>query len=138
MIGSIVGLLALIAAVLPHWVLPVLYLAPPIDQVVVETGQRVKERLLAHKKGVEYQVPQRETSAGDRLGTGFSLAAISLGMLAIALSVFSLIFREEKLLAALSATLGIGAIAVEVSIILIGALVLIAIIYAVMDHIDLF
>ncbi|MHC2333673.1 hypothetical protein [Bradyrhizobium sp. USDA 4454] len=138
MIGSIVGLLALIAAVLPHWALPLLDPPPPIDQVVVDTGHRIKDRLLAHRNGVEYQAPQRETSIGDRLRSGSSLAAISLGLLAIALSVFALIFREEKLLAATSATLGVGAIAVEISIVLIGVLVVIAIIYAVMDHIDLF
>ncbi len=138
MIGSLVGLLALIAAVLPHWIVPVLDPPPPIDQVVVDTGHRIKDRLLARKQGIEYQAPQRETSIGDRLRGGSSLAAISFGLLAIALSVFALIFREEKLLAAVSGALGVGAIAVEISIVLIGALIVIAIIYAVMDHIDLF
>jgi hypothetical protein len=43
MIGSIVGRLALIAAVLPHWVLPALHPPPPADRVIVDTGHRLKE-----------------------------------------------------------------------------------------------
>ena len=137
-IGSIVGLLALIAAVLPHWVVPVIDPPPPIDQVVVETGQRVKDRIAARIKGVEYPAPKREKSLGDRLSASLSTTAIALGLLAIAFAVFSLIFREEKLLAGVSATLGVCAIAFEVSMFLIGVLVAIAIIYAVLDHLSLF
>jgi hypothetical protein len=131
MIGSIVGLLALIAAVLPHWVVPVLYPPPPIDQVLVDTGHRLKERLIARAKGVEYQAPRREKSIGDRLSDGFSIAAVSLGLLAIAMAIVSLFFREERLIAGVSATLGVAAIAVEVSFLVLGVLILIAIIYAV-------
>ena len=138
MIGSLVGLLALIAAILPHWVLPVVFPPPPVDQVIVETGQRVKERIVARMKGVEYQAPRQEKSLGDRLSQGSSIAALSLGLLAILLAVFSLFFREEKQLAGVSATLGFFAIAVEISFFVIGVLILIAIIYAVMNYIDLF
>ena len=138
MIGSIAGLLALIAAVLPHWVLPVVYPPQPIDQVIVETGKKVKDRIVAHMKRAEYQAPPHERSMGDRWGDGLSIAAVSLGLLAITLAVASLFFREEKLFAGVSATLGIFAIAVEISIVAIGALIVIAIIYAVMDQIGLF
>jgi len=134
MIGSIVGLLALIAAVLPHWVMPVLYPPEPIDQVLVEIGHGVKERLAARAKGVEYQAPQREPSRADRLSRWFSVAAISFGLLAIVLAVVSQIFREERRFAGISATLGVFAIAFEFSFIVLGVLVLIAIIYAVMNQ----
>ena len=133
MIGSIVGMLALIAAVLPLWVVPIMFPPEPIDQVIVDIGHSVKERLVARAKGVEYQAPRREKSTADRLSQGFSTAAVSLGLLAIVLAVFSRIFREERLLAGISATLGGVAIAVEISFIVIGALVLIAIVYAVMN-----
>ena len=43
-IGSIIGLLALIAAVLPHWIMPMIFPPPPVDQVIVETGHRLKDR----------------------------------------------------------------------------------------------
>ena len=138
MIGSIVGLLALVAAVLPHWALPVLAPPQPVEQVVVDTGHRLKERMIARKNGVDYQAPRQEKSLGERLYAKASIAAISLGLLAITLAVFSLFFREEKLLAGVAASLGFFAIAVEISVLVIGAFILIAIIYAVMDHIDLF
>lgn len=137
-IGSIAGCLALIAAILPHWVLPVVFPPPPVDQVIVDTGQRVKDRIVARIKKVEYQAPQREKSVGARFSEGFSIAALSLALLAITLAVFSLIFREEKLLAGVSVTLGFVAIAVEISFFVIGVLLLIAIIYAVMSFIGLF
>jgi len=137
-IGSLVGLLALIAVVLPHWVLPALYPPPPADQVIVDTGHRLKERLIARAKGVEYQAPKREISTGDRLGGEFSTAAISLGLLAVAMAVLALVFREERLLAGVSATLGLTAIAIEVSFFVLGVLFVIAIIYSVTQIIDLF
>ena len=137
-IGSIIGLLALMAAVLPHWVLPVMFPPQPLDQVIVDVGHRLKDRLVARAKGVEYRAPARERSLGDRLSDGFSIAATSLGVLAIILAVFSLFFREEKVLAGVSATLGVFAIAVEISFVVIGVLIVIAIIYVVMYHISLF
>lgn len=137
-IGSIVGLLALIAAVLPHWVLPALYPPPPADQVIVDTGHRLKERLIARAKGVEYHAPKQEKTTGDRLSGDFSTAAISLGLLAVVLAVLSLVFREEKLLAGVSASLGITAIAIEISFFVLGVLFVVAVIYAVTQIIDLF
>ncbi|MGY8633052.1 hypothetical protein RAD15_11305 [Bradyrhizobium sp. 14AA] len=137
-IGSIVGVLALMAAVLPHWVVPMVFPPPPADQVIVDTGHRIKDRVIARVKGVEYQAPRSEKSAGRSWSETASVTAISLGLLAILLSVLSLIFREEKLLAAVAATLGTGAIAIEISFVLIGALLLIAILYVVANIIGLF
>ncbi|TPQ36810.1 hypothetical protein C2U70_11920 [Bradyrhizobium guangdongense] len=137
-IGSIIGLLALTAAVLPHWVLPMIYPPPPVDKVIVDTGHRLKDRLIARAKGVEYQAPIQEKSAGAQLSSELAAGAIALGLFAIAFSVFSLIRREEKLLAGVSATLGIAAIAFEFSFFVIGALILIAIIYAVVHIFDWF
>jgi hypothetical protein len=137
-IGSIIGLLALMAAVMPHWVLPIIYPPPPVDQVIVDTGHRLKDRLIARAKGVEYQAPQQEKSAGSRLSSDLAAGAVALGLFAIAFSVFSLIRREEKLLAGVSATLGVAAIAFEFSFFVIGVLILIAIIYAVVHLFDFF
>jgi len=137
-IGSIIGLLALIAAVLPHWVLPVIYPPPPVDKVVVDTGHKIKDRIIARVKGVEYQEPQQEKPVRRTLSDSLSITAISLGLLAIILAVLALIFREERLLAVVSAGLGIGAIAIEVSFFMIGALILIAILFLIANIINLF
>ncbi|MHB0770922.1 hypothetical protein [Bradyrhizobium sp. 5.13L] len=137
-IGNIVGMLALMAAVLPHWVVPMVFPPPPADKVIVDTGHRIKDRMVAKVKGVEYQAPKVEKSAGRSWGETASVTAISLGLLAILFSVLSLIFREERLLAAVAATLGSGAIAIEISFLMIGALILIAILYVVGNIIGLF
>jgi len=136
-IGSIVGVLALMAAVLPHWIVPMIFPPPPADQVIVDTGHRIKDRVIARVKGVEYQAPKVEKSAGRSWSETASATAISLGLLAILLSVLALIFREERLLAAVAATLGTGAIAIEISFVMIGALILIAILYVVGNIIGL-
>ncbi|MFZ5716632.1 MAG: hypothetical protein ACOY3N_27705 [Bradyrhizobium sp.] len=137
-IGSIVGVLALMAAVLPHWVVPIVFPPPPADKVIVDTGYRIKDRIVAKVKGVEYQAPRSEKSAGRSWSEAASVTAISLGLLAILLSVLSLIFREERLLAAVAATLGTGAIAIEISFFMIGALILIALLYVIGNIIGLF
>ncbi|MCP3393329.1 hypothetical protein NLM27_31730 [Bradyrhizobium sp. CCGB12] len=137
-IGSIVGVLALMAAVLPHWVVPLVFPPPPADKVIVDTGLRIKDRVIAKVKGLEYQAPKVEKSAGRSWSETASVTAISLGLLAILLSVLSLISREERLLAAVAATLGTGAIAIEISFFMIGALILIAILYVVGNIIGLF
>ncbi len=137
-IGSIVGVLALMAAVLPHWVVPIVFPPPPADKVIVDTGHRIKDRIVAKVKGVEYQAPKVEKSAGRSWSETASVTAISLGLLAILLSVLSLIFREERLLAAVAATLGTGAIAIEISFFMMGALILIAILYVIGNIIGLF
>ena len=137
-IGSIVGVLALMAAVLPHWIVPMIFPPPPADQVIVDTGHRIKDRVIARVKGVEYQTPKVEKSAGRSWSETASATAISLGLLAILLSVLALIFREERLLAGVAAILGTGAIAIEISFVMIGALILIAILYVVGNIIGLF
>ncbi|MET4045082.1 hypothetical protein [Bradyrhizobium sp. RT6a] len=137
-IGSIVGMLALMAAVLPHWVVPIVFPPSPADQVIVDTGHRIKDRVIARVKGMEYQAPKVEKSAGRSWSEASSVTAISLGLLAILLSVLALIFREERLLAAVAATLGTGAVAIEISFVVIGALILIAILYVVANIIGLF
>jgi hypothetical protein len=137
-IGSIVGVLALIAAVLPHWVVPVLYPPPPADKVIVDTGHRLKDRIVAKVKGVEYQAPKVEKSAGRGWSETASITAISLGLLAILLSVLALVFREERLLAGVAAALGTGAIAIEISFLAMGVLILIVVLYVVANIIGLF
>ncbi|MFK4511950.1 hypothetical protein LPJ38_03410 [Bradyrhizobium daqingense] len=137
-IGSIVGVLALMAAVLPHWVVPIVFPPPPADKVIVDTGQRIKDRIVAKVKGGEYQAPKVEKPAGRSWSETASVTAISLGLLAILFSVLSMIFREERLLAAVAATLGTGAIAIEISFVMMGALILIAILYVIGNIIGLF
>ncbi|CCD86403.1 conserved membrane protein of unknown function [Bradyrhizobium sp. ORS 285] len=136
-IGSVVGLLALVAAILPHWVLPAIDPPPPIDKVLVDVGHRVKDRLVARIKGVDYQAPVRERSWTDRLHQQLPLAAVSLGLLAIILGVVGQLRREERHIAAMATTLGGCAIAVQLSFVLMGVLIVVAIIYFIGDFLSL-
>ena len=106
--------------------------------MIVDTGHRLKDRLIARAKGIECHAPKCEKTDADRWNDGLAIGAVSLGLLAIVFAVCSLILREERLLAGVSTALGVGAIAFELAIVAIGALILIAIIYAVMDHLSLF
>ena len=117
-IGCIVGLLALIAAVLPHWLLPVIFPPPPFEQVMVEKEHKLKDLLIGHKPAVESHMRIRDEGLSDRLEGPFSTAAISLGLVAIVLAVVALIYREERLLAGVAAALGTVAIAIEIAYVL--------------------
>jgi hypothetical protein len=136
-IGSLIGLLAFIAAALPHWVVPIVTPPPPADQVSVDTGHRLRDRLIARVKGIEREAPRRETSPIDHLNDWSSMTAIPLGLLAIALSVLALIFREEKLMAGVAAVLGAGALIIEISPFIVGLVVVTMVVYAVLNFIGL-
>ena len=66
----------------------------------------------------------------------FLVAAVSLGLLAIALAVFSLIRCEEKLYAGVGAALGIGAIILQAAILVAGAAAAILILYLILNQPD--
>jgi hypothetical protein len=117
-IGCIVGLLALVAAVLPPWVVPAIFPPPPFHQVTIDSRPKLKDLLIGHPNGVDHQVRVRDEGIGDRLRDAFSTAAVSLSLLAIVLAVLSLIFREEKLFAGVSAVLGTVALGIEIAYIL--------------------
>jgi hypothetical protein len=136
-IGSLVGLVAFIAAVLPHWVVPMVAPPPAADQVIVDTGHRLKDRLIARLKGTEYQAPHREPSLRDHLNDWSALAAVSLGLLAIALAVLAQVYREEKLMAGIAAVLGAGALAIEISGFIIGMILAMMLIYSVLSFLGL-
>ena len=106
--------------------------------MIVDTGHRLKDRLIARVKGVEYQAPKGEKSTGRSWSETSSIGAISLGLLAILFSVLALVFREERLLAGVAAALGTGAIAIEISFLAMGVLMLIVILYVVANIIGLF
>jgi hypothetical protein len=132
MTGCIVGLLALFAAVLPVWVLPVFFPPPPIEQVIVDTGQRLKDRIVARAKGEQYKPVK--AAVHDPLSQGLTVASVALGLLAIALAVFAMFRREERRFAGTAVALGVGAIAFQVILIAIAVALVAAIAYAVLAN----
>ena len=132
-IGSIVGLLALLTSALTQ-LLPVAYLAQPVVAHTAEaTAPKGKDHVIFSTKRFEI-TKSRETSEPRSAGTTWndvlSMTAASLGVLAIALAVFAVILREEKLLAGIAAVLGAAAIAVQIWWVLIVVALAIVIINA--------
>ena len=114
-IGSAVGLLALLVSALTY-LLPETLLYKPIHPTTEAAAKKETEHLIFRIKRLE--VKSREASEQRPTGTtweqALSTAAAALGLLAITFAVFGVIFREEKLLAGIAATLGAAAIAVQV------------------------
>jgi hypothetical protein len=97
------------------YLLPDSLLYKPISQVTEATGKKETEHLIFRIKRLE--IKSREASdrpAGTTWEQALSTAAVALGLLAITFAVFGVVFREEKLLAGIAATLGATAIAVQV------------------------
>ena len=114
-IGSVVGLLALLVSALTY-LLPDALIDRAIYPVTEVVGKKDAEHLIFRIKRLE--IKSREVSeqrpAGATWEQAISTTAVALGLLAIVFAVFAVIFREEKLLAGVAAVLGSAAIAVQV------------------------
>jgi hypothetical protein len=117
-IGSIVGLLALLVSALTQ-LLPTPSVSEPARQTTEAAGPTDKGRWSLHIKGFEirsHEASERHTAGtvGYKWNEPLSTTAVALGLLAIVLAVFAVIMKEEKLLAGIAATLGTAAIAVQI------------------------
>ena len=122
--ANVVGALAVIAAVLPMWVLPVIAPPPPIDKVVADTAGKIKDRIVAKVKGVPYYEAERRVGPYKMS----AVVAVSLGVCAMILAAISFLFHEPRRFATTASMLGAGAIAfLFLSQVVVGALVIIAI-----------
>jgi len=116
-IGSIVGLLALLVSALTQ-LLPAAYLAHPVaGQAIEAAAPKAKDHVIFSTKRFEI-TKSREAPEPRPAGTTWNdvlaTTAAALGVLAIALAVFAVIFKEERLLAGIAAVLGTAAIAVQI------------------------
>ena len=114
-IGSAVGLLALLVSALTY-LLPYSLLYKPLYQVTEAAGKKETEHLIFRIKRLEIKSREapEQRPAGTTWEQALSTTAAALGLLAITFAVFGVIFREEKLLVGIAATLGAAAIAVQV------------------------
>jgi hypothetical protein len=135
-IGSVVGLLALVISALTQ-LLPAAHLVKPVAQTTEEAAPGGKDHLIFHTKRFEIRTGEavpRQASEQREVGTTWNellaTAAAALGVLAIAFAVFAVILREEKLLAGVAAALGVAAIAVQVWWVLVVVAVAIVIVNA--------
>lgn len=132
-IGTTIGCLAVVAAVLPTWVLPVIIPARPIDRVVVETALKIKDRVVAKAKGVEYHEPPRSANWYQI----FAVVAVSLGTLALILAAVSFVVREPWRFAGAAGVLGAGAIIFQFSLLFAAALIGILFIFVILNYLGI-
>lgn len=132
-IGTIFGCLAVVAAVLPTWVLPVIIPPEPVDKVVVDTAQKIKDRVVAKVKGVEYKEPERKLDWYQIL----AVAAVTLGVLALILAAISFVAHEPWRYAGAAATLGAGAIVFQFSLLVAGALLGVLLIFVILSALNI-
>ena len=136
-IGSIVGLLALLVSALTQ-LLPAVSVSGPARPTTEAAGPADKGRWSFRINRFEirsHEVSEQRAAStnGTDLNQGLPTAAVALGLLAIAFAVFSVIMKEERLLAGIATALGVTAIAVQVYWIVIAVVVLIVIINAVLS-----
>jgi hypothetical protein len=94
-IGSAVGLLALLVSALTY-LLPDTLLNRAVTQVTEVAAKKETEHVILRIKRLD--IKSRETTEPRPAGTtweqALSTAAVALGLLAIALAVFAIIFRD--------------------------------------------
>ena len=128
-LSVVAGGLALLAALLPAWVLPVVMPPQPVEQVVADTAQRLKDRVVAKVRGLDYEAPAPRTD-WYRV---FAAVAITLGTLALVLAALSLAVQQPWRYAAAAAALGLGAIVFQYSLMLAGAIVFLLVVLVVLS-----
>jgi hypothetical protein len=115
---------------------------PPksLEEHVVDVGQNLKERIADKVKGIVSQQEKRQESRSDLefWSHWFAIAAVALGLLAIALAVCSMLKREPRTYAGLAASLGIGAIAFQTTILVIGLIIALYIVFKLLEYINIF
>lgn len=128
-LGTLFGCLAILVAVLPLWVLPLVQPPEPVDKVVVDVAQKIKDRVAAKLQKVEYKEPATRASLSQVL----SVVAVSLGSLALVCAAVSFVAKEPRRFAAAAAALGVGAILFQFSLMIAGALIAILFVMVVLN-----
>jgi hypothetical protein len=132
--GSLAGLLALIAAVLPLLLLPAPSPPRPHQPAAAEAVHILKDRIVAKIKGATRE--EEKAPPAENWSQYVSVAAIPLALLATCLAVFSLFRGGKKRYAALALSLGAAALAFQLPVLLIGAVLAVTVLYAVKENFD--
>ncbi|MCP3870637.1 MAG: hypothetical protein GY703_21610 [Gammaproteobacteria bacterium] len=126
--GSVIGLLALIVAVLHFYLGPI---ADPerVEIFIAEKTVNIKNAISAKLKGEEYAVPERPTAIDpDLLVVRGTMMAV---LLALSFGVFGFLRKEEHLPSGLALGLGGATVVFSISIAIAGIFVAIIIIAAI-------
>lgn len=136
--GSIIGLLALIAATLPQWALPKVFPPQAPEQITVDVSPRLKDRIVIKLKGLTSHKEERsvEKPELDKWSDLFSIAAMSLVLIAMSFAVISVARQEPRIPSGVAAGLGAAAIAFQVLILAAGLAMTALVLYALSKHLE--
>jgi hypothetical protein len=127
-IGLVIGILALAAAFLSPWIAEQIDPpARPVEVVDVDFAARLAEAAKAKMKGEQYAAP----AAAPKPSRFVVPTVIGAGMFAALLGVIGGLRSEDRFLSGGAVALGVGAAAVQWSIVIASALVLLLLIGAI-------
>ena len=113
LIGLILGALALMLAIIPSYLLPVIYPTPALAAQALDTVDRIKERALAKLKGEPYRAAP--SHRGERAGW-YRMAALATAIcavLAIICGAVAYVRHEPNRACATAIVFGIAALLLE-------------------------
>lgn len=133
-IGAFLGLIALTAAFLsPQIAKAIDPPSKPLEQIVVDSASRIVDAAKAKAAGQEYT---RNTPIQKRPSRFIYPIVICLGMFAAGLGITGLLRSEDRTLASGAVALGIGAAVVQFSLMILGAILILFLIFAVISFIS--
>jgi hypothetical protein len=126
-VGLVVALFALVAAVLSPWIVEALEPeAKPIDKLAVDAAVRIKGRLAAKIKGEEFVEPPEKVPFD--WAKWFPAGTISLGVFAMCCGTVGFVRREDIRINGSAVTIGLAAIVFQYFLLIAAALILILLI----------
>ena len=133
-LGSVIGLLALVTTVAHFYFGPIAE-PEPVESVIAETAVNIKKAMAAKMKGEEYVPPERTKSFNpdQALEKGVMVAAL----FALSLGVLGFLKKEEYIPSGLAVGLGGATVMVSISIAIAGFIVAAIIISAIIGALGL-
>ena len=130
--GLVTGAFALVMALLPIWVLPILIPPKPIEQVVVDSAQDIKQRLIEKVTG---KVSEKQQANKVNWYSVCAVIAITLGASTLILAAVGFARHESSRILVAAALLGVGAIVAQFLILVLAVVVFLVLVALVLPKV---
>ena len=111
--GLFFGALALLLAIIPSYLMPVLYPAPAVTQQALDTVERLKDRALAKLKGENYRAAPSHRSERANWHRYTALATAVSAVFAILLGALGYVRHEASRACTVAMVLGVVGLLLE-------------------------
>lgn len=129
----LLGCLAILVAIMPRWVAPLVQAPQTVDRVAVDTATRIRDRVQAPGHGVGIQEARPRNAWPEVLAA----SAVFLGSFSIIGAALSFIRREPARYAVAAAALGGTAVLFQHFMLLAGLIVLALLVWAALGALGL-